>query len=54
MPDRMQTGAAVGMIAKTGGRGGQNWWWTAGGEKRAFGVGIAQRGGPADARIAPG
>ncbi|MGN6369978.1 MAG: hypothetical protein ACTHN5_17110 [Phycisphaerae bacterium] len=51
LPDRMQTGAAVGMIAKTGSRGGQNWWWTAGDGKRVFGVGIAQRGGPVDCML---
>ncbi len=51
LPDRMQTGASVGMIAKTGGVAGQNWWWTAGEGKRVFGVGIAQRGGPVDCML---
>ncbi|HUO10363.1 MAG TPA: hypothetical protein VM008_18805 [Phycisphaerae bacterium] len=56
LPDRMQKGAAVAMIAKTGGAG-RNWWWsagTAGGGKRVFGVGVTQQnggGGPLDCML---
>jgi hypothetical protein len=50
LPDRMQTGAAVAMIAKTGGAA-KNWWWSAGAGKRVFGVGVTQQNGPLDCML---
>jgi hypothetical protein len=50
LPDQMQTGAAVAMIAKTGGAG-KNWWWSAGSGKRVFGVGVTQQNGPLDCML---